>query len=169
MNGRDSDGFSAIWSTWFVDRLFIVDELARKQRPETIPTKERKGASGCIVGQAARPGAPLRRLSVKSCSCVSTPLRIDSFSASKSKDGAAALAPEICFVLAAREDDGVGGAAANGLRFTSGVPNGFLDGTTGGAFVGVAGAGGFFATSIVESAESACPTPARGKHAGRHG
>ena len=35
MNGRDSDGFSAIWSTWFVDRLFIVDELARKQRSET--------------------------------------------------------------------------------------------------------------------------------------
>ena len=34
MNGRDSDGFSAIWSTWFVDRLFIVDELARKDRKQ---------------------------------------------------------------------------------------------------------------------------------------
>ena len=46
MNGRDSDGFSAIWSTWFVDRLFIVDELARKQRPET--SGEGSGGSATI-------------------------------------------------------------------------------------------------------------------------
>jgi hypothetical protein len=45
MNGRHNDGFSAIWSTWFVDRLFIVDELARKQRAETSG----EGSEGSIA------------------------------------------------------------------------------------------------------------------------
>ena len=34
MNGRDNGGPSAIWATWSLDRLFIVDELANAKRAQ---------------------------------------------------------------------------------------------------------------------------------------
>ncbi len=41
MKTRDDD-YSAIWSTWFVDRLFIVDELARKQKEQKANKKKKE-------------------------------------------------------------------------------------------------------------------------------
>jgi len=37
MNKKDCNYFSAIWSTWFLDRLFTVDEMidATKQKNKT--------------------------------------------------------------------------------------------------------------------------------------
>jgi len=44
MNGRDNGEFSPIWSTWFVDRLFIVDELARSEREKAERERSERGA-----------------------------------------------------------------------------------------------------------------------------
>ena len=34
MSVSNNNDYSPIWSTWFVDRLFIVDELSRKQKEQ---------------------------------------------------------------------------------------------------------------------------------------
>lgn len=39
MKTKDDD-YNAIWSTWFVDRLFIVQEMARKR--EKIEKKKKE-------------------------------------------------------------------------------------------------------------------------------
>ena len=41
MKTRDDD-YNAIWSTWFVDRLFIVQEMARKREKIEKNKKETK-------------------------------------------------------------------------------------------------------------------------------
>ena len=43
MNGRDNGGPSAIWATWSLDRLFIVDELANAKERKQVE-KEAKEA-----------------------------------------------------------------------------------------------------------------------------
>ena len=34
MNGRDHSGASAIWTSWSLDRLFIVDELINTKKKQ---------------------------------------------------------------------------------------------------------------------------------------
>ena len=41
MKTKDND-YNAIWSTWFVDRLFIVQEMARKREKLEKKKKEVK-------------------------------------------------------------------------------------------------------------------------------
>tara|TARA_B100000287_G_C20211371_1_gene614246 strand:- start:206 stop:340 length:135 start_codon:yes stop_codon:yes gene_type:complete len=41
MKTKDDD-YNAIWSTWFVDRLFIVQEMARKREKIEKNKKETK-------------------------------------------------------------------------------------------------------------------------------
>ena len=40
MKTTKDDDYNAIWSTWFVDRLFIVEEMTRKR--EKIEKKKKE-------------------------------------------------------------------------------------------------------------------------------
>jgi len=63
MNGRYNYDFGSIWSTWSLDRLFIVDELANAKRAQAIRKGSKANASispGKHCNETDRTGAHVR-------------------------------------------------------------------------------------------------------------